>query len=121
MNIGIDIEISYCRMAVKGRVEFAPGYPSGEYLEELDVTLLTTPRGDYTFPSALWWHPDEPDRYVVGDEAKQMAEEDMQPLMSCKRSIGPSEPLRSLFRVLAGVSGRLSSRLAQTVPQRRYD
>ncbi len=93
MDIGIDLGTTFSVIAVKGRVEMAPGYPPGQYLEHADVTILPTPMGDFTFPSVLWWHPDEPDKYVVGIEAKQMAEEGRCPILFSKRNIGTDEKL----------------------------
>ncbi|MCY2924775.1 MAG: Hsp70 family protein, partial [Planctomycetota bacterium] len=92
-DIGIDLGTTCGVIAVKGKVETAPGYPSGEYLEEMDVTILPSVNGNLTFPSVLWWHPDDPERYVFGDEAKQMVAEGKAPIMFSKRSIGTTNKL----------------------------
>jgi len=88
MNIGIDIGTTYCKMAVKGRVAMAPGYPPGRYLEDLDVTILPDPAGDHTVPSVFWWHPDEPERYVVGHEALHMTGDGKVPIRFAKKALG---------------------------------
>ena len=93
MNIGIDFGTSFSCIAVKGQVELAPGYGGGYYLENLDVTILPSATGNDMIPSAMWWHPDEPDRYVFGDEAKQMAEEGKSPILHFKRWLGTTEKL----------------------------
>lgn len=93
MDIGIDLGTTFSVIAVKGRVETAPGYPVSEYLEDVDVTILPAPNGNPTFPSVLWWHPDEPDHYVFGDDAKQMAEDGKSPIMFSKRCIGTTDKL----------------------------
>ncbi|MGO8757440.1 MAG: Hsp70 family protein [Terracidiphilus sp.] len=93
MDIGIDLGTTFSVIAVKGQVDLAPGYSGAEYLQEIDVTLLPSANGNLTFPSAFWWHPDEPERYVFGDEAKQMAEEGKAPIMFSKRSIGTTNTL----------------------------
>ena len=100
MDIGIDLGTTFSVIAVKGRIELAPGYSGAEYLEEIDVTILPSPTGNPTIPSVMWWEPDPNDptkkekgRYIFGDEAKQMAEEGKSPIMFSKRSIGTNEDL----------------------------
>ncbi len=93
MDIGIDLGTTFSAIAVKGKIELAPGFSGSEYLEQMDVTILPTETGNLTIPSVFWWHPDEPDRYLFGDEAKQMAEEGKSPIMFSKRSIGMKETL----------------------------
>lgn len=93
MDLGIDLGTTFSVLAVKGQVDLAPGYSGAEYLPEIDVTILPSANGNLTFPSVFWWHPDDPDRYVFGDEAKQMAEEGKAPIMFSKRSIGTTNTL----------------------------
>lgn len=93
MDIGIDLGTTFSVIAVKGKVETAPGYPPAEYLEQMDVSILPSANGNFTFPSVFWWHPDAPDRYIFGDEAKQMAEEGKAPIMFSKRCIGTTNQL----------------------------
>ncbi len=63
MNIGIDLGMTHSVIAVQGKVHLAATYPAGMYLEECDVTIIPTPEGNYTFPSVLWWDPEDPDTY----------------------------------------------------------
>jgi len=106
MDIGIDLGTTYSVMAVKGRVEMAPGYPPGKYLGDddgegmMDVTILPEPSGNYIIPSVFWWEPDpeHPDdhtkgTYLFGWEAKQLAEQGKSPIMFSKRSMGTDEKL----------------------------
>jgi actin-like ATPase involved in cell morphogenesis len=93
MDIGIDLGTTFSVIAVKGNIVLAPGYTGSEYLPEIDVTILPSSTGNLTIPSVLWWHPDDPDQYVFGDEAKQMAEEGKSPIMFSKRSIGTTNEL----------------------------
>jgi len=59
MDIGIDLGTTFSVMAVKGRMEMAPGYPPGEYLGDkgMDVTILPDLVGNHLFPSVFWWEP----------------------------------------------------------------
>lgn len=93
MDIGIDLGTTFSVIAVKGKVELAPGYSGSEYLEDIDATILPSETGNLTIPSVMWWHPDEPDHYVFGDGAKQMAEEGKCPIMFSKRKIGTTTEL----------------------------
>ena len=93
MDIGIDLGTTFSVIAVKGKIDLAPGYTGADYLEEINVTILPSSTGNLTIPSVMWWHPDEPVRYVFGDEAKQMAEEGKSPIMFSKRSIGTTDKL----------------------------
>ena len=72
MDIGIDLGTTFSVIAVNGEIELAPGYTGADYLSEIDVTILPSATGNLTIPSVMWWHPDEPDRYVFGDEATQI-------------------------------------------------
>ncbi|MCA9179146.1 MAG: Hsp70 family protein [Planctomycetales bacterium] len=92
MDIGIDLGTTYSVIAVRGEVTLKEDYGQGVYLEELDVTIIPTPDGDATFPSVVWIDPDtgEP---LVGQEAKQKAEEGEAPFAFTKRSIGTEKPL----------------------------
>jgi actin-like ATPase involved in cell morphogenesis len=99
MDIGIDLGTTFSVIAVKGKLEMAPGYPPAEYLEEMDVTILPSANGNPTFPSVFWWQPADPEQgtpeqYVFGDAAKQLAEEGKAPIMFSKRSIGTNELLK---------------------------
>jgi actin-like ATPase involved in cell morphogenesis len=98
MDIGIDLGTTFSVIAVKGNVRLKANY-SSRYLEECDVTIIYSPEGDPTYPSVLWWDPAEPDRYVVGIDAKQKAAEGYRPIMFSKRAIGTKEQLRLNDRV----------------------
>jgi molecular chaperone DnaK (HSP70) len=122
-DIGIDLGTTYSVVAVKGRVEFAPGYPPGDYREEYDVTIIPNLDGDHTTPSAVWidpslldndptkpaltidpveiWKDPDPDRralFLVGMPAKQKAADGETPIVFSKRSIGTDEPLKMHHR-----------------------
>ena len=99
MDIGIDFGTSNCKVAIKGRVAMIPGYPAGEYLAEFDVTILPSATGNLTIPSVFWWHPDQPDGYMFGNEAKQKAEGGGIPIMAWMRSMGTTMQLMLKGRV----------------------
>ena len=94
MNIGIDLGTTYSVIAIKGQVELHDGYPPAEHLPECNVTIIPTPNGDHTFPSAFWVDPNDPNHIVVGTDAKQKADGGHSPIMFSKRSIGTDEPLK---------------------------
>jgi actin-like ATPase involved in cell morphogenesis len=93
MDIGIDLGTTFSVVAVKGKIELKSNY-TGTYLQECDVTIISTPEGDPTYPSVLWWDPAEPDKFVVGTDAKQKAADGYRPIMFSKRAIGTGEKLR---------------------------
>ncbi|HYH67188.1 MAG TPA: Hsp70 family protein [Urbifossiella sp.] len=93
MDIGIDLGTTFSVIAVKGKAELAAGSPEGMYLPECDVTILPTPLGEHTVPSVFWADATDPDRVLVGPEAKQKAEEGEAPIMFSKRSIGTDKLL----------------------------
>ena len=102
VDIGIDLGTTFSVLAVKGVVPVRADYPQGDYLEEIDVTILRTPDGDLTFPSVLWIHPTTGD-VVIGAEAREKAQEGFSPIMFSKRSIGTDEPLRINQRSLTAL------------------
>jgi molecular chaperone DnaK (HSP70) len=95
MDIGIDLGTTFSVIAVKGNIQLTPNYrDSSRYLPECDVTIIPTPEGNPTYPSVLWWDPSEPDKFVVGVDAKQKAADGYRPIMFSKRAIGTKEKLR---------------------------
>lgn len=92
VDIGIDLGTTFSVVAVPGRWPTAPGYPSGEYLEDIQVTILRTPDGDLLFPSVLWFNS-ATGCMTVGAEARDKALEGEAPLFFTKRAIGTNEPL----------------------------
>jgi molecular chaperone DnaK len=92
-DLGIDLGTSNCVIAIKGRVDLDPSYPQARYIEECDTTIIPTPDGHPTFPSVFWVDPEDPNRIIIGTEAKQQAETGSAPIMFSKRSIGTKEPL----------------------------
>lgn len=93
MDIGIDLGTTFSVIAVKGNITLKANY-TGTYLPECDVTIISTPEGNPTYPSALWWEPSEPDTFVVGMEAKQKAADGYRPILFSKRAIGTAVKLR---------------------------
>jgi len=93
MDIGIDLGTTYSVIALNGNVRLAEDYPEGIYLKECDVTIVPTPDGEQTFPSALWEDADDPGRYIVGADALRRADEGDAPVLFSKRRMGTSEPL----------------------------
>ena len=96
VNIGIDLGMSNCRIAVKGRAHFVSGYPDASeyYLERCDVTIIPTPDGNRLIPSVLWADPTDFHRILIGTKAKQKAEEGDASIMFAKRSIGTDKSLK---------------------------
>jgi molecular chaperone DnaK (HSP70) len=93
MDIGIDLGTTFSVVAVNGRVQLAPSYPQGIYLESCDVTIIPTPEGEPTFPSAIWEDPDNPGQFLVGYEALLKADQGDAPILFSKRKIGTAEPI----------------------------
>ncbi|MBI2299007.1 MAG: Hsp70 family protein [Armatimonadetes bacterium] len=91
MDIGIDLGTTFSVIAVAGRVELAPDYPAGLYLDECDVTIIPTPYGDETFPSVVIDDPERPGEHLFGLDAAQQAQEGRAPVMFSKRKIGTRE------------------------------
>lgn len=92
MDIGIDLGTAFSVIAVRGNVKLTPNYRP-IYLPECNVTIIPTPEGDLTYPSALWWDPSEPQHYVVGVGAKQKTADGYRPIMFFKRFMGTKEQL----------------------------
>ncbi|HUW55165.1 MAG TPA: Hsp70 family protein [Planctomycetota bacterium] len=93
MDIGIDLGTTFSVIAVNGNVRLADGYPEGIYLENCDVTVIPTPEGEQTFPSAAWEDPENPGRYVVGYEALLKTDEGEAPILFSKRKMGSTETI----------------------------
>lgn len=100
MDIGIDLGTTFSVIAVNGRVEMAPDYPPGLYLEECDVTIIPSPYGDQTFPSVVMEDPDNSGEYLFGVDALQKAEEGYAPVMFSKRKIGTREGIPTLTQMI---------------------
>ena len=94
-DIGIDLGTTFSVIAVAGKVSLAEEYPGGEgiYLEECDVTVIPSPYGEATFPSALIQDPDNPAEFLFGIDALQKGEEGFAPVMFSKRKIGTREDI----------------------------
>jgi molecular chaperone DnaK (HSP70) len=100
MDIGIDLGTTFSVIAIKGNIEPAGNYPSGMYIQECDVTIIPSPFGELTIPSAYWQNPDDPTDVRVGSEAKQAAEEGHAPILFSKRKIGTTERLHTGGRTM---------------------
>jgi len=59
MDIGIDLGTTFSVVAVDGRVDLAADYPGGPgvYLDDCDVTVIPSLRGETTFPSVAMQDP----------------------------------------------------------------
>src|SRR5665213_2151557 len=93
MDIGIDLGTTYSVLAVRGNVALATGYPPGEYLDTIDVTMIPSPLGEASFPSVFWASATDPEEKLIGIDAKLKAAEGDSPIMFSKRSIGTDEKL----------------------------
>ena len=93
MEIGIDLGTTFSVLAVNGRVELQADYGEGQYLEEIDVTLIPGPDGELSFPTVVMRDPDNPSAFLFGHDALQRAEEGHAPIMFSKRKIGTNERL----------------------------
>lgn len=93
VDLGIDLGTTFSVLAVKGEVKTVENTPRAKYLKACDVSILPTPYGDYTFPSALWVDPTGRE-FKYGAAAKQLVTEGEAPIMFSKRSIGTTEKLR---------------------------
>lgn len=99
MDIGIDLGTTFSVIAVNGKIELAPDYPQGIYLDECDVTVIPTPYGEPTFPSVVMEDPDDPASYLLASDALQKAEEGcLAPVAFSKRKIGTKEAILTLTR-----------------------
>lgn len=93
VDIGIDLGTTFSVLAVKGQLNTVDEYPRSQYLETCDVTILPTPYGDFTFPSAMWMSADG-QTVEFGGRAKQLATEGEAPILFSKRSIGTTSKLK---------------------------
>lgn len=94
MDIGIDLGTTYSVIAVKGQRDPAGDYPQGQYLPECGVTVIPSPFGELTIPSAYWQNPDDPSEVLVGSDAKEGAKDGATPILFSKRKIGTTEVFR---------------------------
>ncbi len=93
MDIGIDLGTTSSVVAVNGRVALRGEYPEGIALDNCDVTVVPTPQGDQTFPSAVWEDPDTPGAFLIGYEALVKADAGEAPILFSKRKIGTAEEI----------------------------
>jgi len=100
MDIGIDLGTTFSVVAVNGKVTLAPDYPAGIYLADCDVTIIPTPEGDETFPSAVWEDPASPGEFIIGVAALQKADDGEAPVLFSKRKIGTAEAIPLGARVM---------------------
>jgi molecular chaperone DnaK (HSP70) len=91
MDIGIDLGTTYSVIALNGKVDLSDEYPKGRYIEECNVTIIPSPDGEDTFPSALWLESGSSDEYLYGYDALQKADEGEAPVLFSKRKMGTKE------------------------------